>query len=30
MVIVAISMGLYTINKKKRTIKEKITLDYEV
>ena len=29
MVIVAISIGLYTINKKKRTIKEKMTLDYE-
>ena len=27
--IVAISIGLYTINKKKRTIKEKMTLDYE-
>ena len=29
MAIVAISIGLYTINKKKRTIKEKMTLDYE-
>lgn len=29
MVIVAICIGLYTINKKKRTIKEKMTLDYE-
>lgn len=27
---VAISIGVYTINKKKRTIKEKTTLDYEV
>ena len=28
-VIVTISIGLYTTNKKKRTIKEKMTLDYE-
>ena len=29
MVIVAISIGIYTINKKKITIKEKTTIDYE-
>ena len=30
MMIVAISIGLYTINKNKRIIKEKMNLDYEV